>query len=285
MTAIQRVLTALAAAGSAPRGTAAGRWLAHCSAPDHPDEHPSMTVTLGTGTVLLCCRSRGCELDAIVAGIGLNLADLFDEPLEQKAAPDTWVPCGHRRIEEYRYSDERDALLYGVTRCDQKHFAQWRPDPTRKHGRRWSLRDDTGNLAVRLVPYRLPTLAAMTGDVTVAWVAEGERDVHALEAHGAIATCNSGGAGKWQPEFADHFHGLDIIVVADKDEPGRRHAELVTTNLLPVVNSLEIVVALHGKDARDHFNGGGHLGNFRQVAEPKTWEPDAELAALLAADR
>jgi hypothetical protein len=243
-----------------------------------------MTVTVGNYAVLLCCRSRGCDLEAIAAGIGLTTADLFDT--ERTAPnPDEWVPCGHRLLEEYQYLNEASELQYAVTRCELKCFAQWRPDPTKKHGRRWSLHDDARNLAVRLVPYRLPRLAAMADSETVVWIAEGERDVHALEAHGAVATCNSGGAGKWRDEFAQHFAGLDVIVVADKDEPGRRHAEQVTANLLTVVNSLEIVVAAHGKDARDHFNGGGHLGNFRQVVEPKAWEPDAELAALLAADR
>ena len=40
-----------------------------------------MAVAEGDGRVLLFCHA-GCEVDAILTSIGLELADLFDQPLD-----------------------------------------------------------------------------------------------------------------------------------------------------------------------------------------------------------
>ena len=60
---------------------------------------------------------------------------------------------------------------------------------------------------------------------SVVYVAEGEKDVHALEAAGGVATCNPGGAGKWRPEYGEYLAGIrHVVIVADRDQPGRKHA-------------------------------------------------------------
>jgi len=43
----------------------------------------------------------------------------------------------------------------------------------------------------------------------------GERDVQAVEAQGAVATCNSGGAGKWPKEFSRYLVGAIVFIVCD----------------------------------------------------------------------
>ena len=43
-----------------------------------------------------------------------------------------------------------------------------------------------------------------------------------------MATCNPGGAGKWKGEYTKSFYGARrVLVVADKDVPGRKHAAAV----------------------------------------------------------
>lgn len=255
---------------------------AKAQCPAHDDHSPSLHVTCGETRVLIKCHAGdGCDPKDILAAIGLTLADLFGEPLPDRAPDDDWLPCwkeGHRKIEEYPYRDEFGKTLYAVARCAEKHFWQWRPDSASKTGKRWQL----GN--VRRVPYRLPELLAGIANGDTAWIVEGERDVHAiLKRHGTVTT-NSGGAGKWLPEFAGYFHDADVIVIADRDGPGEAHALHIAEILVPVVNSLTIEQAAYGKDARDHFAGGGHLGNFTTAATPKPWTaPNAITAALLAA--
>ncbi len=253
--------------GTFPRGSGRQK-SARC--PAHDDRRASLSIRLNPDKVLLKCHA-GCSLEDILAALELTPADLFAEPRELglSGGHEDWTPCGHGKAAEYLYRDEHGQVLYGVVRCPRKCFAQWRPDPTAKSGRRWRLRDDEGNLLVRLVPYRLPELIAAVAAEQVVWIAEGEKDVHALIARpGIAATCNSGGAGKWLPEFAQYFHGADVTIVADRDEAGERHALQVVETLRGVARSIVVVQARYGKDAHDHLAAGGHTGNFVTIWEP-----------------
>src|SRR5690349_15704034 len=59
--------------------------------PAHPDRNPSLSITQGDGRALLHCFA-GCKVESIVDVLGLQLADLWDEPLAQRDAkpPDHW---------------------------------------------------------------------------------------------------------------------------------------------------------------------------------------------------
>jgi hypothetical protein len=183
-----------------------------------------------------------------------------------------WVT--HPLAAEYLYSDEDWRIVFGVCRCKCKHFTQWRPHLNADGGRAWGINaydEQTNDLiaTVRTVPYRLPqVLDGIRGEQMI-WVAEGEKDVNTLFSQGAIATCNSAGAGKWTPKHAAFLKGADVRVCADRDEPGREHAKTVVASLRGIARSIEVVQARFGKDATDHFAGGGHLGNFALVADPK----------------
>ena len=225
------------------------------------------------GGVVIHCHK--CDGNAeFLAAIGWTEADLFDEPLERqpdRPADDTWIPCrdrGHKRVAQYVYRDENGAIVHGVTRCDHKCFAQWRPEPSTKSGRRWSLNDQAGNRLVPLVPYRLPELLAAKENDRVIWIAEGEKDVHALVDHGLAATCNAGGSGKWGAEHARYLEGADITIVADRDQKGREHAKQVVATLQGVARSVYVVQAKTGKDAFDHFAAGHKDSEFLQAWAP-----------------
>ncbi len=155
-----------------------------------------------------------------------------------------------------------------MTRCDHKCFAQWRPDDTTRSGRRWSLNDKEGNRLVPLIPYRLPELLAAKEADRVIWIAEGEKDVHALVDHGLPATCNAAGAGKWAAEHAAYLEGADVTIVADRDEKGRQHATAVVDSLRGLARTVYVVQARTGKDAADHFAAGHKDADFHQVWAP-----------------
>jgi hypothetical protein len=62
-----------------------GQWSARC--PAHSDEGPSLTVREGTdGAVLIHCFA-GCSVRDVVAGIGLELHDLFPPREPSTGAP------------------------------------------------------------------------------------------------------------------------------------------------------------------------------------------------------
>ncbi|AGP56163.1 toprim domain-containing protein [Streptomyces rapamycinicus] len=226
------------------------------------------------GVVIFCHKCQGNA--EFLAALGWTEADLYDQPLaesERRARPadDTWIPCkerGHHRVAQYVYRDEHGAVVQGATRCNEKCFAQWRPDPAAKSGRRWRLTDDQGNRLVRTVPYRLPEILKAVAAERVIWIAEGEKDVHALVDHGLEATCNAGGAEKWTAEHAQFLKGADVTIVADRDEKGRKHAVAVVETLRGIARSVYVVQAREGKDAADHFAAGHSDHQFLQVWAP-----------------
>ena len=59
--------------------TGPGKWIAKC--PSHEDRSPSLSVRHTDDRLLIHCFS-GCDPLDVVHGVGMELADLFDQPLE-----------------------------------------------------------------------------------------------------------------------------------------------------------------------------------------------------------
>lgn len=304
---IARVESAVLAAGGTfrPAGSNTFRSLGICHGATRSDSLV-LFYDAARGRIRVHCFA-GCAFDQILCALGLCAADLYDEqrggqsvqfamiraprpverpkprvytppPVGWEPHDDDWTPCGHGKLAEYLYRDEERRVLFGVVRCPHKDFSQWRPVPTWPY-RRWGLaeRDAHGNPigTVRMVPYRLPELLAAIEAGRPVWFAEGEKDVAALVANGCEATTIAKGASSWRPEYAEHFRDARLVVVADRDVPGRKLAEALVASLSPVVASLEVVVAAdgHGKDAHDHFAAGGTVDSFLSVWTPKRLEP------------
>jgi hypothetical protein len=131
-----------------------------------------------------------------------------------------------RIVATYPYVDESGNPLFEVQRFEPKGFRQRKADGT------WKVD------GVRRVLYRLPEV--LKADVV--YIVEGEKDVDKVRAIGLTATCNPGGAGKWRPEFAECFKPHQrVIVIPDKDEPGRKHALQVAESLVGKLASLKIL--------------------------------------------
>jgi hypothetical protein len=302
---IARVESAVLAAGGTfrPAGSNTFRSLGICHGATRSDSL-LFSYDSGRGRVGVHCFAA-CSFDQILDALGLAAADLYDEPRSGQSAQvamiraprpverpkprvytpppvgweppaDQWTPCGHGKLAEYLYRDEEGRVLFGVVRCPRKDFFQWRPLPARPY-RRWRLAEKDGSghtvAAVRMVPYRLPELVAAVEAERAVWFAEGEKDVAALVTHDCEATTIAKGASSWRPEYAPYFRGAHLTIVADRDVPGRKLAEALVASLSPVVASLEVVVAAHGKDAHDHFAAGGTVDSFVSVGTPKCLEP------------
>jgi 5S rRNA maturation endonuclease (ribonuclease M5) len=183
----------------------------------------------------------------------MEMRDLFDDEGKLSSSEDA----------VYRYTDEAGTPLFEVVRFYPKDFRQRLPNGT------WSLD------GVRRVPYRLPELVRAIREDQPVYVVEGEKDVHAIERAGGVATTNPGGAGKWRSEFSAYFTGATVIVVADKDEAGRKHAQHVKASLGQVASVL-VVEPKSGKDAADHLAAGFALDDwaaFEATPTLTTWAP------------
>ncbi len=181
---------------------------------------------------------------------------------------------GAKQVAVYDYRSRRGQLLYQVVRYEPKTFRQRRPHPTRKGHWVPHMREEViDGVQMPDQPttlYRLPELfdAIAAGDRV--WIVEGEKDVEALWAAEQVATCSSGGAGKWRDELSTPFKDFrgQVLIVQDRDEPGEAHALEVFESLAPVLGDeaiLMIVEARVGKDAADHLGAGHTVDQFVQV--------------------
>lgn len=266
MTAVERLYDLLGERGKV-RGSPE-KFQAQC--PAHPDTNPSLSVTVGRegDRAVVKCHAD-CATADILAALGLTPADLFDEP----KTPELKQQASRSRFKEpvavYDYRDENEELLFQVLRTPDKQFPQRRPDG--RGGWDWKLGE------TRRVLYRLPELiAAISRGVPSVYIAEGEKDVATLVAHGKVATCNPGGAGKWRTEYAQFFTDCNVIICADKDKPGQAHARAVATSLADVAARVWIVEAADPhKDITNHLDAGLDFGQLVTTVDPsKPTKPD-----------
>jgi len=164
-------------------------------------------------------------------------------------------------IAKYDYTDENGNLLYQVVRYDNKEFMYRRPDG--KGDWIWNL----GN--IRPVPYRLDEVVKSQEVVIV----EGEKDVERLRKLGFAATTSPMGAGKWRSEYNHYFKGKDVIIIADNDDPGRKHAADIAQNLLGIAKSIKII------DLTGCVEEKGDVSDYLQNKSPKDLQKFIRITA------
>ena len=121
---------------------------------------------------------------------------------------------------------------------------------------------------MRQVPYRLPELLA--NPKRFVFVPEGEKDVDNSAGINLLATCNSGGAGKWTPEHAQYLRGRRVFILPDNDKAGHDHAAKVALSLIGKATSIKIIElpGLPEKgDVSDWLEAGGTREKLVELAE------------------
>lgn len=244
--------------------------------PAHEDRKASLCLSEGqAGRILVKCQA-GCGAKDVAGAMGLAMKDLFANGSDKKPAATNGARF--KIVATYDYRDEAGTLLFQSVRLDPKDFRQRRPDASSKDGWTWSLK------GVRMVLYRLPELLAAVKSGETVFIVEGEKDVAALVAQDFAATCNAGGANKWRAEYREPFAGCKAaVIIADKDEPGRKHALDVAGKLRDVVKSVKVlelpdVAGVKVKDAADYFAAGGTAEQLRELVRA-TPEYGAQVAA------
>jgi hypothetical protein len=249
-------------------------FMAQC--PAHDDGRPSLKIDMDGERLLAHCFA-GCSFHDVIKAAGVEatpgdplLAHEARMKLRQSVEPaaDT---------DTYEYRDEFGDRVFRVVRKSgkrfmQEHYAQgqWLP----------------GRNGTAPIPFMLPELIDGVKAGRTIYVTEGEKDALAIVAAGGVATCNPGGAKKWDPldTWGDYFAGASVVIVPDQDEPGTQHAEQVKQKLEAVVGTLEVKTPKVGKDAYDHLSAGYTLDELvgekkeKNVLEDFTFEfidPDA----------
>lgn len=217
--------------------------------PAHNDNTASLKVSDGKNGKLLVHCHAGCEpltvIDAIKAR-GLwpdagphhrprsagGTATIANDNLGSKSGGKA-NQSGGKIVAEYDYFDHITGdLLMQVVRKEPKGFFQRRPDPDRPD--EWA----------KTVPAECRTLynaARAYNAKGVVLIVEGEKDVDNLAEIGVVATCNPGGAKKWQDSYSEILRGKDVVLVPDDDEPGAEHADMVGAALRGIAKRVRIL--------------------------------------------
>jgi len=224
-TAFETVVDKLMSNGAKVRTIGDGRASAQC--PAHDDGNPSLSVTRIKGSVLLHCHG-GCDTDSVLDALGLVKRDLFDDS----------------RGARYDYADRSGTVLRTVSRTPDKVFRQ------------------SGDTKGQPTLYRLPQVLQAVAEGKVVYLVEGEKDVHALESIGLVATTAPMGATNFGKTDVTPLIGADVVAVVDKDAPGQKWAALVRDKLDGQAHSLTFVQAAVGKDAADHVAAGHDVADF-----------------------
>ena len=252
----------------------------HC--PAHDDRSPSLNFTIGDKTpwIWMQCHA-GCSVDAIRNALPATLHDVVLESGSRtpkatvervakatKKKPTKWgTPTDY-----YDYTDADGKTLYQAVRtANPKGFYQQRPD-----GNGGWLRNMDG---ITTTIYHLSEVLAAAKAGEIIFVAEGEKDVDALRSIGVVATCNSGGADtgggqKFRSEFGEHFDGArEVVVVADIDTAGMKHARQVATVVGKRGTPVRVVKAAVGKDFSDHHAAGLNVDDLVPVLDSELPAP------------
>lgn len=245
--------------------------------PVHKGRRHSFTVNPSTGAAF--CHSQ-CGRGWDVIGLEQELSGSSFTQARDEVFRIVGRSSTHRiEVATYDYKDEAGRLLFQAVRYDPKDFRQRRPDG--KGGWIWNLKN------TRLVLYRLPELLCRARETL--FIVEGEKDVHALESLGLLATCNPMGAGKWREEYAEMLRGRPTVVITDNDPPtdekgrphykGQKHAAAVAASLLRHGCDVRIIEPSRGKDAHDWIANGGTTEDILAAAGEEVVLTSEALAA------
>jgi hypothetical protein len=213
--------------------------------PAHDDQDPSLSISQGDdGQALVNCFA-GCETEDVVAELGLEMKDLFENR------------NGHKKV--LRSIPPKTAAT--VQPCTLENYAAAKGQPV-EFLQKQGLRDQKyqGQPAVRIsyrevdgsevaVRYRTALEKSEEGDDRFRWrtgskahlyglwrlegirkagyvvLVEGESDCHALWYHG-ISALGIPGADTWKPAWAEHLEGIEnIFAVIEPDQGGENLRE------------------------------------------------------------
>lgn len=243
--------------------------------------HGSMSVDLAKGTwfdhendtgggvIDLIRRDNPlADINDVLEGLGIET----DKP--QRNGHDTIKTS---LVATYPYVNEDGEVTYEVLRFEPKTFRQRRVANGKTT---WGLGD------TEPLPYKLPDIISNPDKPVL--VVEGEKDADALTHLGFVATCNSGGAGKWAESLNRYFTGRDIIILPDNDQAGEKHVKTILGNLQGIARRIKVVrLPVEDKgDVSDWLHQGGDAKALRDLikAAKEVTERVTPLPVLTLAD-
>ena len=185
-----------------------------------------------------------------------------------------------RVVATYQYIDEDGTLLYRQERIEpgkdgkDKDFRLSRPDG--KGGWIYGLGD------VRRVPYRVRELIRAIANDECVYIVEGEKCVEALVARGICATTFVCGSSGWREEYAEWFVDVDVVVLPDNDESGRRYAKAIEHDIVPLTRRVRVIelpgLEQTSDDIVEWLDAGHTVGELMELVDAATTSQKLEVS-------
>lgn len=223
--------------------------------PFHDDHRPSLSVDAEKG--LYFCH--GCGAKGNLVQFGRRLFGSTTSAAKRSVTKSSDRGGGRNEMREtetiYVYEDSEGDLAFQKIRFKPKSFALRRP--AEDGGWIWNIQ------GVTKVPFHLPEVLA----ADVVFVCEGEKDCETLKKWGLVATCNVGGAGRWEDRYSQILKGKKVCVLQDDDEPGRKHAQTVAQSVARHAAEVRLLPPFPGsKDVSDWAASGGTKKQLLKLA-------------------
>lgn len=241
-------------------------WLGCC--PAHDDKKPSLAVNEKGGKLLLYCFA-GCSFEQIVQALGLNE---HERTVKIKPKFGTSKEEEQLRIAAtYDYEDENGNFLYQTVRYEPKTFKVRRQDSNGNWI--WSLQ------GIKKVPYHFPEIIQARENNLPVFICEGEKDADNVRKKlDFIATTTAQGSNAWNNDYTEFFDGLNVIILPDNDQPGKKYANNVAMSLWGTASSVKIIQLpdLPEKgDVSDWVEMGGTREKLAELeSQTAEWNPD-----------
>jgi 5S rRNA maturation endonuclease (ribonuclease M5) len=219
------------------------------SCPFHEDKHPSFSLKNSNG-VHFChgCHVKGNAISFYAQIHNLDTKKDFRK-IMAAICDEFGIDNGNKESSDpeavYPYQDAEGNVLYEICRMPKKVFRARQLDKNGKYI--WNVK------GVEPVLYNLPEVIKAHEVLIV----EGEKDVETARKLTGVATCNPFGAGKWRDSFSEYLKGKNVVIIADNDEPGVKHAASVAQSLSGKAQSLKIIRfedMPEGSDLTDFIN-------------------------------
>lgn len=255
----------------------------HVCCPVHDDKEQSLSIDHGkNGGIVLKCFA-GCDTKAILDAVDCAWSDILPDDgwrakdtdwhkgrgaaggngagaSPSKKAPKDSAPVEKVIDETYDYVDADGYLVFQVVRYKPKTFRQ----RVRNGNGEWTY--STAGITKPL--YRLPLVLEAVKNGETVFYCEGEKDVHALEALGFVATTHCGGAAAWgkNPQYIEALKDARLVVLPDNDLPGRQLAIQIRKDL-PQSKVIYLPGLPDKGDVSDWIKGGGTAADLKALLD------------------
>ena len=244
---------------------------AQCKCPAHDDRQASLTVTKGRDSVLIHCHA-GCDIDNVLSAAGLKKSDLFYQEKRSGSSWQAYIESREKkRIEAvYNYVSSNGGYLFTKVRMQGKKMIYGTLANERfTYGLGGRTRKE---LCAVYAPDGVQAINKAVSEGKPIFIPEGEKDADTLAKQGYTAF-SYGGVNDWAADMAQLCKGAVVYVLADNDEPGRRVANTIQSDLQGIAKSAKVIVPVPNipkADISDYFAAGHSKEEFESLLQQET---------------